>query len=249
MPMTPSDDQDPGAASAPDDRAVPSARPAAVLFDCDGVLIDTEVTSAHVLAEQLTAAGVPTDADELREVIKGTSLGFLAEESARRLGVQAVPGDWMDRFIETRLVEYRRGVEQLTGAAEAVTAVKAAGIPIAIVSQGSRQKMSVTLPASGMDRVIGDAPIFSGDDVERGKPNPDLYLLAASRLGVDPADCVVVEDSPPGVTGAHAAGMRVLGYAVDSDPERMRAAGAEVFFDLHEVAWRVGIASQPPATA
>jgi beta-phosphoglucomutase-like phosphatase (HAD superfamily) len=223
--------------------------PAAVLFDCDGVLVETEIISARVLAEQLTAAGVPTDADELRETIKGTSLGFLAEESARRLGARAVPSDWMERFIESRLVEYRRGVEQLPGAADAIVAVKAAGIPVAIVSQGSRQKMQVTLPASGMDAVIGDAPIFSGDDVERGKPHPDLYLLAARTLGVDPAACVVVEDSPPGVTGAHAAGMRVLGYAVDSDPDRMHAAGAEVFFDLHEVAWRIGIAPTPPSTA
>lgn len=234
----------PAASAAP----ATGPRPGAVLFDCDGVLLDTEITSSKVLAERLTASGVPTDEHELRATIKGTSLGFVREEAARRLGAP-VTDAWFDAFIAARLAEYQRGVEQIPGAEHAVAAVVAAGIPVAVVSQGARVKMAVTLPASGFDAVLGDAPIFSGDDVERGKPHPDLYLLAARELGVDPADCVVVEDSPTGATGAHAAGMRVLGFAVDSDPERMAAAGAEVFFGMAEVPWRIGIAPPPPPPA
>ncbi|MDQ8044478.1 MAG: HAD family phosphatase [Solirubrobacteraceae bacterium] len=224
----------------PDPASASRPLPAAVLFDCDGVLIDTEVTSARVLSERLAREGVERTPDEIREVIKGTSLDFVAEEAARLLG-HPLPDGWMRDFIDERLVLYRRGVEQIPGAADAVRAVLAAGIPIAVVSQGSREKMGVTLPASGMDTVLGGAPIFSGDDVTRGKPHPDLYLHAAAALGVDPAATVVVEDSPTGATGAHASGARVLGLATDSDPEAMRSAGAEVFFDMAEVPWRIGI--------
>lgn len=220
------------------------ASPAAVLFDCDGVLIDTEVTSALVLSRKLAELGVDHAPDALRERIKGTSLPFVRAESERLTG-GPLPGGWFEDFIEQRLVEYRRGVAQIAGAALAVRAVQAAGLPLAVVSQGARVKMAVTLPASGMDELLGDAPIFSGDDVERGKPHPDLYLLAARSLRVDPAACVVVEDSPTGATGAKAAGMRVLGFAEDSDPLLMEQAGAEVFYDMAEVPWRLGLAPAP----
>ena len=220
-------------------------RPELVLFDCDGVLVDTEVTSSRVLADMLTERGVPTDGDALRIRMKGTSLDWIKAESAGQLG-GTLPEGWMDEFIERRLVVYRQGVPQIPGAADAVAAVRAAGIPIAVVSQGARAKMAVTLPASGMDAVLGDAPIFSGDDVERGKPHPDIYLHAAATLGFEPAHTVVIEDSEPGVIGAVAAGMRVLGYAGDEDPARLKAAGAEVIMDLLEVAARLGLASELP---
>lgn len=216
-------------------------RPALVLFDCDGVLVDTEIVSSHTLAAMLTERGVPTDGDALRIRMKGTSLQWIVEESARQLG-GAPPDGWMDEFIERRLVVYRQGVPQIPGAAEAVRAVRAAGIPIGVASQGARAKMAVTLPASGMDQVLGDAPIFSGDDVERGKPHPDLYLHAAATLGIEPRRAAVIEDSVPGVTAAVAAGMRVLGYAADEDPDRLAAEGAEVITDLREVAARLGLA-------
>ncbi len=189
----------------------------------------------------LTERGIATDGDELRIRMKGTSLDWIKAESARQLG-GTLPDGWIEEFTERRLVVYRQGVPQIPGAAAAVRAVRAAGIPVAVASQGARAKMAVTLPASGMDVALGDAPIFSGEDVVRGKPFPDLYLHAATVLGVDPAGCVVVEDSVPGATAAVAAGMRVLGYAADEDPERLRAAGAEVIDDLHELAPRLGLA-------
>lgn len=217
------------------------ARPALVLFDCDGVLVDTEIVSSSTLAAMLTERGVPTDGDALRIRMKGTSLEWIVEESARQLG-GTVPDGWMEEFIERRLVVYRQGVPQIPGAAAAVQAVRAAGIPVGVVSQAARTKMAVTLPASGMHEVLGDAPIFSGDDVVRGKPHPDLYLHAAATMGFDPAYAAVIEDSVPGVTAAVGAGMRVLGYAADEDPGRLAAAGAEVIFELHEVPARLGLA-------
>ena len=114
----------------------------------------------------------------------------------------------------------------IPGALELIAAVRAAELPLAVVSQGSREKMAVTLPAAGIDAAIGGAPVLSGDDVARGKPHPDLSLLAAERLGAPPAGCVVVEDSPTGVKAAVAAGMRVLGYAGEGNAAQLEAAGA-----------------------
>lgn len=212
-----------------------------MLLDCDGVLVDTERTSAAVLAEMLAEHGVQLDADHLRAEMRGTTLQWIEAQSATLLG-RPVPDGWMEDFIERRLVHYRRGVDPIPGAAALIRGLRAAGIPLAVASQGTRQKMAVTLPASGLDRELGDAPIFSGDDVERGKPHPDLYLLAASTLGAEPARTVVVEDSVPGVTGAVAAGMRVFGYAGEEQPERLRAAGAEVLQQLDQLLPILGIA-------
>lgn len=212
-----------------------------MLLDCDGVLVDTERTSAQVLAEMVAEHGVQLDVDHLRAEMRGTTLQWIAAQSAALLG-RPVPDGWMEEFIERRLVHYRQGVQAIDGAAQVIRALRAAGIPLAVASQGSREKMAVTLPASGLDRELGEAPIFSGDDVERGKPHPDLYLLAASHFGADPARTVVVEDSVPGVTGAVAAGMRVFGYAGEEAPERLRAAGAEVLQRLDQLLPALGIA-------
>lgn len=217
-----------------------TALPAAVLFDCDGVLVDTEVTSSRELSRSLGEIGVELTPDEVRLRFKGTALST-ALTMCEELHGAPVPEGWFDTFVARRLEAYRRGVDPIPGAIDAVKAVQAAGIPLAVVSQAARVKMAVTLPASGFDAVLGDAPIFSGDDVERGKPFPDLYLHAAKTLGVEPERCVVVEDSPTGATAARAAGMRVLGFAHDADPERMAATGAEVFYDLGDVPALLGL--------
>ncbi len=209
--------------------------PAAVFFDCDGVLVDTEVTSSRVLSECLAEIGVHLTPDETRLRFKGTALQT-ALAMCEELQGEPLPDGWFDAFVARRLVEFQQGVEPIPGAFDAVRAVQSAGIPIAVVSQGAHEKMAITLPSSGATAVLGDAPVFSGQDVARPKPHPDLYLHAAAALVVDPADCVVIEDSSTGATGAVAAGMRVLGYAADADPEVLRAVGAEVFYDMAEVA-------------
>ncbi len=218
--------------------------PAAVLFDCDGVLVETEVTSSRVLSECLAELGLELTPDEVRGRFKGTALET-ARSMCEALYGGPLPEGWFDGFVARRLEEYRRGVDPIPGALEVVRAVQAAGITIAVVSQGSHEKMAITLPSSGAAEVLGDAPVFSGQDVERPKPFPDLYLHAARTLGVAPEDCVVIEDSPTGATGAAAAGMRVLGYTADVDPERLRAAGAELFDTMAEVPALLGLPHCP----
>ena len=214
--------------------------PAAVLFDCDGVLVDTELTASRVLATCLAEIGVEIPVDELRHLITGTALAK-ARDICEELYGKPLPDGWFDAFVQRRLVEFRRGVEPIPGALDAVRAVQAAGLVVAVVSQGSHEKMAITLPSSGAAAVLGDAPLFSGEDVTRPKPNPDLYLHASAKLGLDPAACVVVEDSPTGATAAVAAGMRVLGYAASADAKRLAATGAEVFTDMAQVPALVGL--------
>lgn len=197
----------------------------AVLLDCDGVLVDSEVISSEVLAAKFAELGVQITPEQARAAYKGYSLEALQAAVAERSGRQ-LPPTWLREFIDARLVRYRQGVAPIPGALELIGAVRAAGLPLAVVSQGSREKMGVTLPAAGIDAAIGGAPVLSGDDVTRGKPHPDLYLLAAERLGIAPAGCVVVEDSPTGAKAAVAAGMRVLGYAGEGDAARLQAVGA-----------------------
>ncbi len=208
--------------------------PAAVLFDCDGVLVDTELTASRVLAECLAEIGVEIAVDDLRRQITGTALETARQMCEGFFG-RTLPEGWWDAFVARRLVEFGRGVDPIPGAIDALRAVQAAGVIVAVVSQGSHEKMAITLPSSGVAAVLGDARTFSGQDVARPKPNPDLYLHAAATLELDPATCVVVEDSPTGATAAIAAGMRVLGYAADADRERLAATGAELFFSMAEV--------------
>lgn len=212
----------------------------ALIFDCDGVLVDTEVTSSRVLSECLAEIGVDLTPDETRRRFKGTALQT-ALVMCEELQGAPLPDGWFDGFIARRLVEFQQGVDPIPGAFDAVRAVQAAGLLVAVVSQGAHEKMAVTLPSSGAAAVLGVAPVFSGQDVARPKPHPDLFLHAAAALQIDPSDCVVIEDSPTGATGAVAAGMRVLGYAADADPDILRAVGAEVFYDMAEVPTLLGL--------
>jgi beta-phosphoglucomutase-like phosphatase (HAD superfamily) len=216
----------------------------AVIFDCDGVLVETEVTSSEVMARCVARVGLERTPDEIRERFKGWALPRVMVELEAELG-RPLPAGFLEDFITERLDVYRHGgVEQIPGAAAAVRAVLAAGLQLCVASQGTQEKMRVTLSGSGMRELLGAAPILSADDdgVARGKPAPDLYLHAAATLSVPPRGCVVVEDSLTGVQGGVAAGMRVLGYAVDADADAMAAAGGEPFFDMGQVPGLLGLA-------
>jgi len=203
-----------------------------VIFDCDGVLVDSETISNGVLARLLSAEGLPTTLAQARRDYQGLLLGEVFERAGQKLG-RALPEDLPSRFESERAEVFRRELEPVPGAGEVVEQVAAAGVAVCVASQGKLEKTRLSLELTGLRSLFPDRVLFSAWNVPRGKPHPDLFLQAAAEMGVEPAHCVVVEDTPSGVTAGVSAGMRVYGYAADSDEDALRRAGARTF-DLLE---------------
>ncbi len=210
----------------------------AVIFDLDGVLVDSEPLSLGVLAEDMRALGI-ADADPaaIGRQFLGVSLkvirAYVAEHAPR-----PVPDDFDIRFEDRLLAIYPDRLRVIPGVPALLARLQAAGIAMAIATGGSLRRMGETLRVSGLDRWF-QGRAFSADQVAQGKPAPDLFLLAARELGVPPADCVILEDSPHGVTGALKAGARAVGFTGGTHLEgwraehaaRLRQAGADPVLD------------------
>jgi len=198
-----------------------------VIFDCDGVLVDTEPAANRVLAACLSELGVPTTPDEAIRDYKGLSMKRCVELIEARRG-RPLPDDFVEVVHARTIAAFERGLQPIPHVETALDRIVAA---VCVASSGHHGKMKFTLTRTGLwPRFKGK--IFSADDVARGKPAPDLFLRAADVMGFAPAECVVVEDSLPGVQAARAAAMRVLGYTPLGAPGTLAAAGAEVFHDM-----------------
>jgi HAD superfamily hydrolase (TIGR01509 family) len=205
-----------------------------VIFDCDGVLVDSEVISNEVLARALTAEGLPTTLAQARSEYQGLLLSQVVQRAQQSLG-RELADDWVQRFERDRADAFHRELQPVRGAASTVQRVRDAGIPVCVASQGSLTKTQLTLGLTELRSLFPASALFSGQLVPRGKPHPDLFLHAAATMGAKPSRCTVVEDTVSGVTAAVAAGMRAFGYAADSDETALRNAGAEIIHDLAEL--------------
>lgn len=214
--------------------------PRLVIFDCDGVLVDSEVISNEILARALSAEGLPTTLAEARKAYQGRLLAEIVREAEARLG-HSLPADWLARYERDRAAVFRRELRAVPGAAEAVAAFSAAGVEVCVASQGKLEKIRLSLELTGLRDLFPERALFSAELVARGKPHPDLFLHAASTIGAHPSECLVVEDSPSGVIAASAAAMRVFGYAADSDPAALERAGAELLWSLAELPPLLGL--------
>ncbi|MGB9377962.1 MAG: HAD family hydrolase [Mycobacteriales bacterium] len=196
-----------------------------VIFDCDGVLVDSERISVRVDVAVLAELGWALSEEEVVERFVGRSAEYMAAEVEARVG--PLPPGW--DFENTS--RYREAfAAELTPVEGVVEALDRIELPTCVASSGSHDKMRFTLGLTGLyDRFEGR--IFSASEVPRGKPAPDLFLHAAARLGADPAACAVVEDSSYGVEAARAAGMRVFGFAGGLTPAHLLAGPATVVFD------------------
>ncbi len=201
--------------------------PKAVIFDCDGVVVDSEPALFDLLSADLAQHGLPMAVDTLHHTFLGMTLQCLREK-ANALGAR-LPADWCDDFYTRLYVLLRLGTPLVPGILAVLDALDAAGIPYAMGSNGSAEKMQITLGQHGLiPRFRG---LFSGQTLGKPKPAPDLYLHAAAALGVAPSDCVVIEDSPTGARAAQAAGMRCMGYAPQGSAA-LAAEGAVLFSDM-----------------
>jgi HAD superfamily hydrolase (TIGR01509 family) len=211
-----------------------------VIFDCDGVLVDSEPISCSVLARLLTAEGLPTTLAQARRDYQGLLLTEVRASAEAKLG-RALADDWLTGFERERAEEFARQLEAVSGALDAVERVTEAGLRVCVASQGKREKTELSLELTGLRGHFSDRALFSADEVLRGKPHPDLFLHAARMMGGEPEGCVVVEDTPPGVRAAISAGMRALGYAADSDEEALGRAGADTFHSMAELPRLLGL--------
>ncbi|HEY5194861.1 MAG TPA: HAD family hydrolase [Solirubrobacteraceae bacterium] len=202
-----------------------------VIFDCDGVLVDSETISNDVLARMLSEEGLPTTLSESRRDYQGMLLSEVFDLAQQKLGRPLAP-DWLARYERVRAEAFQHGLQPVPGAVEAVERVRAAGVRVCVASQGKLEKTKLSLDITGMRGLFPERALFSAYGVARGKPHPDLFLHAAAQMGVPPAGCAVVEDTPSGVMAGVSAGMRVFGYAADSDESALEAAGAATFSSL-----------------
>jgi HAD superfamily hydrolase (TIGR01509 family) len=222
--------------------SAPTARAThAVIFDCDGVLVDSEVLAGPILAELLTDLGLPTTQADVDRDFKGRSWEHGLTTIEARLG-RAPWRDLRERYRERLFAAFDERLRPIPGIDKALDALDAAEIPRCVASSGDHERIRRGLRGGGLLDRFPDAAIFSVDDVAHGKPAPDLFLHAAERMGFDPGGTVVVEDSIAGVEAGIAAGMRVLGYAPPgADPEPLRAAGAEPFQAMAKLPMILGV--------
>lgn len=210
-----------------------------VIFDCDGVLVDSERLSIRLDVELLRELGWPLTEDEVVERWVGRTDAAMRAEIEAHLG-RSVETEWTafsDRYVRAFAVE----LKPVDGIAAAVDAIQAAGFATCVASSGDREKIRRNLATTGLSDRFGDR-IFSADDVEHGKPAPDLFLHAAAAMSAEPRRTAVVEDSAYGVAAGLAAGMAVFAYAGGVTPaSKLERPGVTVFPDMRALPGLLGV--------
>lgn len=203
-----------------------------VIFDCDGVLVDSEPIANRVFAEMLGELGLHTSIEDMYANFVGHPMTYCMQLVEQRLG-RAPPVDFEARLQERTFAAFESdGLKGMSGVIEALDQI---AIPACVASSGELDKMKFTLGLTGLLPRFRDR-LFSVTQVKRGKPAPDIYLYAAARMGVRPEKCVVVEDSPIGAQSGVAAGMSVLGFCAHTPAEKLIAVGVQrTFAEMREL--------------
>ena len=209
-----------------------------IIFDNDGVLVDSEPVANRVLAALLTEYGFPCTPEESIARFMGHSVPQVRAMVEAELG-RSLPAELEARYTGELYPTFRQWLRPIPGIVEALGTI---GDTVCVASSGTHERIRLTLGTTGLwDRFGGR--VFSAQDVARGKPAPDLFLHAAASLGADPRRCAVVEDSPAGVTGANAAGMTSFGFARLVPAERLAHATGAVFSDMRALPALLGRAA------
>ncbi|MFE0330693.1 HAD family hydrolase [Streptomyces sp. NPDC058960] len=205
-----------------------------VIFDNDGVLVDSEPISNRLLAAYLTELGHPTTYEDSIRDYMGSAMHRIHDLVLQRAG-ERLPDDFDDVFHARVFAAFERELEPVADVENVLEKLTADGVPFCVASSGSHDRIRVGHRTTGLDRWFDDGRVFSSQDVGRGKPAPDLFLYAAERMGVAPQRCVVVEDSPLGVQAAVAAGMDVYGFTAMTPADRL-AGATQLFASMGELA-------------
>jgi HAD superfamily hydrolase (TIGR01509 family) len=219
---------------------VPIERPKLVIFDCDGVLLDTERIAVPIDVEVLAELGWAMTQAEVVERFLGRSEADCTKEIEAHLG-RPLPPTLSFEIDERYREAFERELEPVEGVIDILDVLDLHAVPTCVASSGSQRKMRFTLGLTGLfDRLEGR--IFSADEVANGKPAPDLFLHAAASMRIDAERCAVVEDSPYGIEAALAAGMAAFAYAGGLTPvKRLQIPGATVFHHMTELSALFGL--------
>jgi HAD superfamily hydrolase (TIGR01509 family) len=201
-----------------------------LIFDCDGVLVDSEPLSCRIDAETLTECGVPYTAEEVARDFTGVSIKDQIARIEMERGIR-LPDDFTERLNRTLFQRFETDLKPIDGVRDAILSLP---FPRCVASSSIPERIALSLRVTGLADLFDN--IFSSTQVARGKPAPDLFLHAASRMNTLPEECLVIEDSIAGVQAARAAGMRVIGFVGGSHcgpghAEKLRQAGAPVIIE------------------
>lgn len=200
-----------------------------VIFDCDGVLVDSERITNQIFCDMLNEIGLHVTLEDMFEHFVGRSMQQCIDQITEMRGTPP-PESFVPLYRFRSTEALKKEIKPIHGIHETLDNLT---IPYCVASSGEYQKMRLTLGATGLlDRF--DGRIFSVADVKRSKPAPDIYLYAAKKMGAEPTHCAVVEDTPTGVQAAVTAGMYVFGFSANSPEHRLKEAGAhKLFSDMH----------------
>lgn len=201
-----------------------------VIFDNDGVLVDSEWHANGILAGLLTEYGLPCTREECIRDYMGSTMTRVREIAETRIG-RTLPRDLEDRYHAQLFEVFRTDLTAVPGVVDILARLTT---PTCVASSGTHERIRLALTTTGLLKHFGGR-IFSAQDVTRGKPEPDLFLHAARVLGIHPARCAVIEDSPLGVEAANRASMTAFGFARMTPAERLRAATGGVFATMDEL--------------
>lgn len=202
-----------------------------VIFDCDGVLVDSESISCGAIAEIATELGFPMTTREAISYFVGTSIEYAVDFLKDKI-TKPVTFDFESRYRTICHERFQTDLQPIPGIENLLNQLK---LPKCVGSNGPRHKIISNLELTSLIHHFDPNFLFSAYDIQKWKPLPDLYLHAAKIMGANPAKCVVVEDSVAGVKAARAAGMSVYGYRGDTNGEELSAAGANVISSMDEL--------------
>jgi HAD superfamily hydrolase (TIGR01509 family) len=201
-----------------------------VLFDNDGVLVDSEPHANAVLIHLLKSFGLSLTYEESFALFVGSSMSRVRKVAEDRLR-RALPSSFEERYQTDLFERLRAGLMPIPGIQNTLDRID---IPRCVASSGSKDRVRVTLELTGLWSYF-EGRVFSREDVSRGKPAPDLFLLAAETMGAKPKRCAVVEDSPLGIEAANAAEMTSFGFAREMPASRLREATGGIFRKMEEL--------------
>ena len=185
----------------------------AIIFDCDGTLVDSEPITVQVLVDHVSEFGLKLDYDQALGLFVGRDMQMIVEVLEKQMD-KSLPEDFVEEYRRRQELELRRSAKAIPGAIELMAAIEKSGkLKYCVASNAPRRKIDLNLEVTGLDKFFGEPLIFSAYDIQKWKPDPALFLHAAEKIGVAPDRCVVIEDSVAGIEAGIAGGMKTIGYS------------------------------------